>query len=81
MREVRDVLPARSAPQIPSAQDAAAGCHRATLMEVGQVLGSTWDDRGATAPAPKMNDVVCAHNFFSERTKPILLVTVPIYNQ
>jgi hypothetical protein len=48
-------------------------------MEVAQVLRSTWDDKGATAPAPKMDEVVCAHNFFRRKgTKPILQVTVPI---
>jgi len=32
---------------------------------------------GATAPAPKMDEVVCAHNFFRRKgTKPILQVTV-----
>jgi hypothetical protein len=51
MREERDVLPVRSAPQIPSAQDAVAGCHRATLMEVAQVLRTTWDNGGNTASA------------------------------
>jgi hypothetical protein len=37
----------------------------------------TWDVKGATAPAPKMDEVVCAHNFFRRKgTKPILQVTV-----
>lgn len=33
---------------------------------VAQVLQRTRDDEGATvpAPAPKMDEVVCAHNFF-----------------
>ena len=31
---------------------------------------------GATAPAPKMDEVVCAHNFLGEGTKPILQATV-----
>ena len=39
------------------------------LIEVSQVLWSTWDDRGATAPALKMDDVVCAHNFLGERER------------
>jgi hypothetical protein len=50
---VREVLPAQSAPQIPSAQDAVTGCRRATftVMEVAQVLRSKQDDRryGASA--------------------------------
>jgi hypothetical protein len=38
MRDVREVLPAQSAPQIPSAQDAVAGVTEQPLMEVAQVL-------------------------------------------
>lgn len=53
MREVREVLLAQSAPKISSAQDAVAGCHRATFNEVAQVLLSTWDDRGATRQRQK----------------------------
>ena len=72
MREVREVLPVRSAPQIPSAQGRSGwgdtfngGCP------------GTWDDRGATVPALKIDDMVCAHNLFRRKgTKPILQVTV-----
>jgi hypothetical protein len=60
------VLPAQSAPQIPSAQDAVAGVTEQPLMEVAQVLRSTWDDGGATAPAPKMDEVVCTHNLLAK---------------
>jgi len=31
-----------------------------TVMEVAQVLQSTQDNKGATAPAPKLDNVVCA---------------------
>jgi hypothetical protein len=61
---VREVLLAQSAPKIPSVQDEVAGCSEQPLMEVAQVLRRTWDDRGATVPAPKMDDLVCAHNLF-----------------
>jgi hypothetical protein len=36
-------------------------------MEVAQVLRSTWDDKGGMVSAPKMDEVVCAHNFLSEK--------------
>ena len=77
MREVREVLPARSAPQILRAQDAVAGCQRATFNGGCPGTSETWD---ASAPAPKMDDVVCAHNFFRRKgTKPILQATVTLY--
>jgi hypothetical protein len=42
-----------------------------------QVLRGTCENKGALASAPKMNEVVCAHNFFRRKeTKPILQVTV-----
>ena len=33
--------------------------------KVAEVLWSTQDDGGATAPEPKLDEVVCAHYFFS----------------
>ena len=63
MREVRKVLLAQSSLKLPSAQDAVA-CHRVTF------------NRGC-APAPKWDDMACAHNFFRRKgTKPILQVSV-----
>jgi hypothetical protein len=54
-----------------------AGVIQQPLMEVAQVLGSTRDDNGPTVPAPKMDEVVCAHNFLRRKgTKPILQATV-----
>jgi hypothetical protein len=48
-----------------------AGAIQQPLMEVAQ------DDNGPTVPAPKMDEVVCAHNFFRRKgTKPILQATV-----
>ena len=58
----------RSAPQILSAEDEVAGCHIATFNGGAQVLQSTRDDKGGIVSTPKMDEVVCAHNFFlSER--------------
>ncbi len=54
-----------------------AGAIQQPLIEVAQVLRSTRDDNGPTAPAPKMDEVVCAHKFSRRKgTKPILQVTV-----
>ncbi len=48
-----------------------AGAIQQPLMEVAQ------DDNGPTVLAPKMDEVVCAHNFFRRKgTKPILQATV-----
>ena len=51
-------------------------------MEVAQVLRSTQDERGATAPATASaptDSVVCAHNFLRRKgTKPILQVAVTL---
>jgi hypothetical protein len=60
MREVREVLPARSAPQILSAQDAMAGCHRATFNGGCPDMGR----QRSYGAALKMDAVVCAHFFF-----------------
>jgi hypothetical protein len=49
----------------------------ATFNRGAQVLQSTRDDKGDTASAPKMDEVVCAHNFFKRKgAKPILQATV-----
>jgi hypothetical protein len=48
MREVREVLPARSGPQILSAQDAVAGCRRTTFNGGCPGTSEYMDDRGAT---------------------------------
>jgi hypothetical protein len=42
-----------------------------------QVLQSTQEDKGGTVSASKMDEVVCAHNFFKRKgAKPILQATV-----
>jgi hypothetical protein len=47
------------------------------LTKVPKVLQSTLDDKGGTVSALKMDEVVCAHNFFKRKgAKPILQATV-----
>jgi hypothetical protein len=45
-------------------------------MEAAQVLRNTRDHKRATALAPKMDEVVCAHFFRRKGAKPILQATV-----
>jgi hypothetical protein len=60
------VPPAQSAPQISSIQGAVARYCVATFHGGAQVLPTT---RGATASAPKMDEVVSAYNFLGERER------------
>ena len=62
------VLPTLAVPQIPSAQGAVAGCHRA-ITEVALVLRSTWDDRGLRRQRQKWMkwSVLTKFFFLSER--------------
>jgi hypothetical protein len=61
------VLPPRSASQILSEEDKVAGCPIAAFNEVPRycrVHGMTKGVRVTWVTAPKMDEVVCAHNLF-----------------
>ena len=71
MREVREVLPVRSAPQILNARDALAGCHRATFNGgcpgTSKYIGMTEELRRQQRPALKWMAWFALTIFLGER--------------